>query len=94
MPNCKGSGGRGFAVLQKTNSNNNNDINNNKRGELVERKITLNDRRGDIGVGVEIVKLYVKRTNSCSKLQDNTFVRCHFCEVPFMLGAIFVRWYF
>ena len=51
MPNCKRSGGRGFAVLQKTNSNNNNDINNNKRGELVERKITLNDRLGDIGVG-------------------------------------------
>ena len=25
---------------------------------------------------------------------NNVVVRCHFCEMPFMLSAIFVRWYF
>ena len=25
---------------------------------------------------------------------NNVVVRCHFSEMPFMLGAIFVRWYF
>ena len=24
---------------------------------------------------------------------NNVFVRRHFCEMPFMLGTIFVRWY-
>ena len=27
-------------------------------------------------------------------LWDAIFVSCHFCDVPFMLGAIFVMWYF
>ena len=25
---------------------------------------------------------------------NNVVVRCHFCEMPFELGAVFVRWYF
>ena len=25
---------------------------------------------------------------------NNEVVRCHFCEMPFMLAAIFARWYF
>ena len=25
---------------------------------------------------------------------NNAVVKCYFCEMPFMLGAIFARWYF
>ena len=28
------------------------------------------------------------------KANNNVVVRCHFCEVPFMLDAIFARFYF
>ena len=55
-----------------------------------------------VGVGfLSRVLVVLQKTNNVSfKMQP--FVRCcegdvrccHFCEVPFMLGAIFVGWYF
>ena len=52
-----------------------------------------------LGVGfISRVLVVLEKTNNKSFvmpfLWDAAFVKCHFCEVPYMLGAIFVRWYF
>ena len=41
-----------------------------------------------VGVG------FISRTLVLLQKNNNVVVRYHFCEMPFMLGAIFVRWYF
>ena len=52
-----------------------------------------------VGIGyINMVLIVRQKTSNVSFempfLSDADFVRCHFCDVPFMLGGILVRGYF